>query len=129
MKKKTKKAAAVKARELPVYPEHLFTEEGHYPSDECLEFIKKFDVIKYGVRTLVDFIERVWWMPSWGFQLSDGVDDIFNEPCKKLELHTGGWSGNESIMYALEENVIFWTVSWTQTRRGGHYYFDIKELK
>jgi hypothetical protein len=42
-----------------------------------------------------------------------------------LELHTFGWSGNESIVDALDKNVLFWMTCWEQSNRGGHYKFEI----
>lgn len=36
-------------------------------------------------------------------------------------LHTAGWSGNESLVQALSENVLFWSVCWVWSRRGGHH--------
>lgn len=42
-----------------------------------------------------------------------------------MELHTIGWSGNESIVNALLENIHFkhfWYVKWI---RGGHHFFEI----
>ena len=41
-----------------------------------------------------------------------------------LELHTGGWSGNEDIIDKLSDT-LFWMICWESTRRGGHYYFEI----
>ena len=40
-----------------------------------------------------------------------------------LELHTGGWSGNEEIIDALGRNKMFWMLYWQKSERGGHYWF------
>jgi hypothetical protein len=36
-------------------------------------------------------------------------------------LHTAGWSGNESLVQALSENMLFWSACWVWSCRGGHY--------
>jgi len=46
----------------------------------------------------------------------------------KLELHTGGWSGNEDIIEALKKSY-FWIFYWEKSVKGGHYYFTISSLK
>jgi len=39
------------------------------------------------------------------------------------ELHTGGWSGNEEIIRAMQDNRVWWGMFWESSRRGGHYEF------
>ena len=41
-------------------------------------------------------------------------------------MHTGGWSGNEEIMSAVQ-STMFWYFYWTRIERGGHYYLEIWE--
>lgn len=41
---------------------------------------------------------------------------------------TGGWSGNESIIGAMQKNRMVWNFLWEQSRRGGHYVFDKRAL-
>lgn len=45
----------------------------------------------------------------------------------RLELHTGGWSGNEDIIEELHSTNkhMFWLFHWQKSKRGGHYYFKI----
>jgi hypothetical protein len=42
-----------------------------------------------------------------------------------LELHTGGWSGNESIINIIQET-FFWFLYWQKSERGGHYWLKGK---
>lgn len=94
------------------YPTSALDEEG-YPTDEALLFIESYDLKNRGVEDLLNFIGEIWYFEDWGF-IRDG---------NKLELHTGGWSGNEDIIRALRPT-FFWTFCWESERRGGHYYFD-----
>ncbi len=93
-----------------------------YPTDYSLRLIKNWDITKFDVLDLIDFIEKIWWSPDWGF-IKKGKHKI------RLELHTAGWSGNEDIIRALNNNFLFWSVYWNKSVRGGHYYFTIFRLK
>jgi len=84
-----------------------------YPTKGQLTTIKEFDLAKKPVRELLDYIEPIWEYGDWGF---------IRTP-HKLELHTGGWSGNEDIIEALHRNFLFWSMYWWNSRRGGHYIF------
>ncbi len=89
-----------------------------YPTEEELSKIQKASVSSpVDVACLLDEIERLWEMPEWGFRRRG----------RKFELHTGGWSGNESIVSALQNNVIFWAMFWEKSVCGGHLYFVIPD--
>ena len=92
-----------------------------YPTNAELLKLKKWDIFKKSQLELLDFIESIWWASDWGYKLK-------GKRVLRLELHTGGWSGNESIIEALQENFIFWSMSWEKTLAGGHYYFRIRLL-
>ena len=42
---------------------------------------------------------------------------------------TGGWSGNESIIEAMQENKVLWIVLWESSHRGGKYVLRLPEKK
>lgn len=88
-----------------------------YPDDDDLQKIKDWNIAQDPVG-LIEFLRSIWWMPSWGFKKTR----------HKLELHTGGWSGNESIIEVLQ-GTPFWYIYWESSRRGGHYYFDDRIVK
>lgn len=51
--------------------------------------------------------------------------DYFKIGTEEIEAHTGGWSGNESVVGAMQDNLMLWTLCWKESRRGGHYKFEI----
>lgn len=48
---------------------------------------------------------------------------VFEQKGEAYFLSTGGWSGNEDVIYAMMENHMFWMMYHYQSRRGGHYIF------
>lgn len=87
-----------------------------YPTDEAIQQIENWAASDPA--GLIEFVREIWWMPDWGFELK-------GKRVLRLELHTGGWSGNESIINALNKT-IFWMMCWEKTIRGGHYYFRVQ---
>lgn len=88
-----------------------------YPTEEDLQRIKEWNAVK-NPKGLIDFVCSIW---HWGkdfYELSEENGKWL------LELHTGGWSGNEEIIGALTKNH-FWFFYWQKSERGGHYYFEI----
>lgn len=87
-----------------------------YPTEDDLKRIEEWDAIK-DAQGLIDFISELWSYP-----------DYFKRECEVLELHTGGWSGNESVIEALEKNLMFYALFWQKSERGGHYYFTVRKF-
>ena len=90
-----------------------------YPEECELAKISAWQVKQDDMKAFLDYLESKWHWPDSGFKLT-------GKKVLRLELHTGGWSGNEEVIDALEKNWIFWTLSWMSSHRGGHYYFRIK---
>jgi hypothetical protein len=67
---------------------------------------------------LVEYLRTVWYYQEPYFK-------VRGKKVIRLELHTGGWSGNEDVIDALHKN-LFWTFNWVKSVRGGHYYFKFK---
>ena len=89
-----------------------------YPTEETLEEIKNISPInKKSIWKLLDIVETHW---HWNNMF------ILDKEKGCLELHTGGWSGNEDIIYALKENYVFWGLCWYKSMCGGHYWFDLR---
>ena len=94
-----------------------------YPTEEALGLIENYDMITndYTFVPLIEFIREIWHWDSY-FKLT-------GKRVLKLQLHTGGWSGNEEIVAALMKTPIFWSLCWVKSERGGHYYFEIVPIK
>ena len=91
-----------------------------YPEESVLRKIKKWDILKDGVDGLLDLVHENWkYAEDGGFRLT-------GKKVRKLECHTYGWSGNEDVINALGENLMFWPLYWVKSTRGGHHYFVIK---
>lgn len=58
---------------------------------------------------LFTYIEQRWAHKQWGWHALDNL----------LSISTGGWSGNEDLVFALQDNRPAWAITWRQSRRGG----------
>jgi len=88
-----------------------------YPTPGILERIATWDNYDLdGIEELFELIRNWWWMPELGFKKIDRGH---------YELHTGGWSGNEQIIQALEKNEMLWEILLSEYRRGGHYVLGV----
>ncbi len=93
---------------------------GDYPTAQELRKLKNLATPFLENQTrqdFLDFLESIWWAADWGFKVT-GKNVV------RLELHTGGWSGNEEIIDTLHKT-FFWSMYWRSSRTGGHYYFKI----
>jgi len=105
-----------------------------YPDDNELEFIENYNCIIKPIKPLISFIKERWKFKDF-FGISERTEEFevydvstknkFRPTYKVLEVSTGGWSGNESIITALRENKYFWAFFWVESRRGGHYIFEV----
>lgn len=88
-----------------------------YPSEAEIERIKNWPG-EDGVG-LLEFVASIWAYEEYGWKRHG----------RRFWFHTLGWSGNEEIIDALQDNFIFWSLSWLWTRRGGHYCFKVPKIK
>jgi len=93
-------------------------DKDNYPDEASLKAIEKWDILKNGVQGLLDLVEENTYTPDWSFSVTG--KRIF-----RFEYHTGGWSGNEDVIVALKNNLLFWPMFWEKSTKGGHYYFRI----
>ena len=85
-------------------------------TEKDLELIKNWEIrTKEDLHGLISFCKELWTYDSWSDVDSDGI----------FSVSTYGWSENEEIIGALEQNFIFWGLFWLESRRGGHFKFKI----
>lgn len=84
-----------------------------YPEETELIKIKnwKFGSIE-SYKLFFYYIKSIWKYPEY-FQIKR----------KYIYVSTGGWSGHEDLIEAMQKNKIFWATCWYSSRVGGHYVF------
>lgn len=99
-----------------------------YPTEQALRMIELWPMWVNGqAQRLLDFVESIWHLKSWGWHSQNARDEILDEAVVEYHISTAGWSGNEAIIGALQNNWLFWSVHWVSSRRGGHYVFQIAQ--
>jgi len=83
-----------------------------YPTEESLEYLAAH--IPRDPCEPLAYVVEAW--STYGTVRLDG---------STLRLTTGGWSGNESLIEALELQHVAWPAAWESTHRGGAYCFDL----
>ena len=97
-----------------------------YPSENDLQKIEKWDYLDF--ENLALFVQSIW---NWGedyARLGDWKKDEHKTEYRQLELITGGWSGNEDIICALNLNQMFNMMCWYSSHRGGLHIYHIKKI-
>lgn len=96
-------------------------DSGGYPTEESLERLRealRSGEIPTAVRAFYAALRENKW-PDW---CGPERIEVRGEQLDVWAYHTGGWSGNESIIDVLLESWLFW---WLLQRydAGGHWYF------
>jgi hypothetical protein len=96
-----------------------------YPSEQSLTAISVWQIkSNEDIQALLDYCQTLW---AYYGRWEDKPLDPEEGPM--IWVATGGWSGNESIIKALEENWIFWCLCWQMSRRGGYHEFRTRPMK
>jgi hypothetical protein len=103
-------------------PKTTLDDEG-YPTEEFLDFIKDYTDKTMPILDFLEILCDGWYYDSWGFVLHRKYKGK-----RKLELHTGGWSGNEDTISVILGNIYLthFKMRYVKWTTGGHYYFEIK---
>ena len=98
------------------------TDNEGYPTDEFLQFIRNYHPDQMSIIDFLDILYDAWYFDDWGFKLHRKYRGI-----RKLELHTGGWSGNEETIAAIKDNIYLtaFKMKYVKWHTGGHYYFEV----
>jgi len=88
---------------------------GDYPDEAELEKLRTWEA--EDLDGLIGFlVDGHWWLPEWGIREGEKKGEWF--------VSTGGWSGNEERIEAIQQNMEWWMLNWHSTRRGGHFIFQ-----
>ncbi len=100
-----------------------------YPTEATLAAVREWVISGFAAcDALLRFVQRAWNWPDLFVRLA-----YRKRPWRGGQLNrrwlvsTGGWSGNESLIGALEDNTLFWLLCWEKSERGGHYEFRVPE--
>lgn len=96
-----------------------------YPTEATLRIIRRWDIrTKADCEALLEFVGQAW--SDYGafrrMPRRRRRDDV-GAPKRRWILVTGGWSGNESLIGALEANRLFMVLVWWSSARGGLHEF------
>ena len=104
------------------------SEEG-YPSEEWIDSFQGLPATAIGPVEAADFLvnrlpDIAKTISCMQVVVSDAKDDYRDEPLKRVEYITGGWSGAEDLIHAMLGQ--FWIKHFhTLWKRGGYFVFDI----
>lgn len=89
-------------------------DEDEYPTARELQRIRNCPVMDKA-----EWFEavRAAWSHAYGQMSTDG---------RRVELVTGGWSGNEEVIGVMHECPALWLMTWVMSRRGGYYEFELE---
>lgn len=101
----------VRQMALSVHGDEPTFDAGGYPTDETEQTIIEWPHGN-GFHSLLAYVARAWRYP-----------ERFTVDTDAYRVSTGGWSGNEQLIDALQRNRVFWAFCWESSTRGGHYVF------
>ena len=98
-----------------------------YPLPETLKRIQEWEIKEpKDCLGLIAYVEQLWIYPSYFTAHARRVRPWKHGRLqRRYEISTGGWSGHEDIIEAMQSNWIFWALAWYSHRTGGHYEFRV----
>jgi hypothetical protein len=101
-------------RNSPLKTQRSNMRSNEYPSAaELLKVTQWKFTDRASLDAFLEYIRGLWFYP-----------DRFVLTRRSLYLSTGGWSGNDRVIAAMQKHPTFWLLWWKKSKRGGHYWFD-----
>lgn len=98
----------------------LYFDEDGYPTEEVLKHISTVR-LDQSHKEMLDLVKNMWYYPDFVKVYEEEGDTYYR-------FATGGWSGNESLVNALQQNLLFWGMCWEMSKKGGVHVFKLKPL-
>lgn len=114
---KRESAPRARAQGVGAVMRHPTLNSDGYPTEETLARIPEWPPSE-GWPQLFDFIREAW-----------RNDNLWEQVGETHEVSTGGWSGNEDMIDALQKNRAAWSVCFRSVAPGGHYVFEVPEAE
>jgi hypothetical protein len=99
-----------------------------YPTDETLQALETWPY--QDLAGALDFLAAAWHWPEFAtHDISAHEAAVLHaEPGERyLRLATGGWSGNESLIAAIDANRMIHALAWRLSTRGGLHIYEYPE--
>jgi hypothetical protein len=106
--------------------EPTFDADG-YPTDETLDTIREWDW--HDFPALMAFVASAWHWGGFGNKpslIEPLFDEMYADDGHWWSGATGGWSGNESLIAALDANMLFAAMCWNASLRGGYHEYHVR---
>jgi hypothetical protein len=85
-------------------------------TDETYNTIQTWNLQK-GWNSFIDYIEKCYDKNYGRFEI--------DKEANMLKIATGGWSCNETVISAMRANILFWSLHWELSKRGGYFEFSL----
>ena len=91
-----------------------------YPDPKTLQLIATWD--GEDPRDMLELIDKAWNHVYGEVHIKYTTTGVI-----RMELITGGWSGNEEVLFALHINRLWDALYWQKSERGGFHVYEVKE--
>jgi hypothetical protein len=107
--------------------EPTFDREG-YPTIETYDKIADWPINTFqDAIDAMEFVGRAWYYPEYWEVSENWTDPDYSKKVRRYVFSTGGWSGNETLISAIESNIMLQALGAYSWRKGGHYEYRFTE--
>lgn len=106
-------------------PDEIQIDGDGYPDDVTLDQIRAASAIEDGAAWMRETFPRLAAELPYGSVNVTDVTDFLGKPIKRIEFHTGGWSGCEDFINAVLGNLMLHMMFYAEWRRGGLHVFEV----